>query len=150
MKSPCTKTTTWSIATSTRFLRTCRAFSKSRTPRWNACPAILPHSWSQTSWRLSSAQSLARKIDREAGERKARRQIGRAGPRAGAHVPRFCRTAGLKRPGDFLVPNLSPEKLIEKLAKGKPVGRSEEQDPALERMSRDFAAQLVSNVLETF
>jgi outer membrane lipopolysaccharide assembly protein LptE/RlpB len=26
----------------------------------------------------------------------------------------------------------------------------EEQDPALERMSRDFAAQLVSNVLETF
>jgi outer membrane lipopolysaccharide assembly protein LptE/RlpB len=26
----------------------------------------------------------------------------------------------------------------------------EEQDPALERMSRDFASQLVSNVLETF
>jgi hypothetical protein len=26
----------------------------------------------------------------------------------------------------------------------------EEQDPALERMSRDFAAQLVSNVLENF
>ena len=26
----------------------------------------------------------------------------------------------------------------------------EEQDPALERMSHDFAAQLVSNVLETF
>jgi hypothetical protein len=26
----------------------------------------------------------------------------------------------------------------------------EEQDPALERMARDFAAQLVSNVVETF
>jgi hypothetical protein len=26
----------------------------------------------------------------------------------------------------------------------------EEQDPALERMSRDFAARLVSNVLEKF